>query len=215
MATANGGSPKESSGPEFARRVVAVAASAGATQLGPGAAELLCEAAHGHATRALEAAVGAARHSDKSGLDVLDLRVGAAVLSSRTPVPPGSVDIAELAREHNCDPLPQLVPGVPLPSDAALAAMAGDVDAEEKPLRFDAGLPPWLAPDPVVQPAVSPTTPAVDAEKPAENGEKAAEEVKAPGAEKNAKVTGEDAKTVPSNAKAEAVLAKTESVVEQ
>lgn len=207
MATANGDSPEELTGPEFARRVVAIAASAGATKLGPGAAELLCEAAHGHATLALEAAVGAARHSGRPGLDVLDLRVGAAVLRSRAPAPPGSVDVAELARQHNCDPLPQLVPGVPLPGDAALAAMAGDVDVEEdESPQFDGGLPPWM----VQEPVVSPTSPVVDSGKAVAEAGKVGEEVKATGdAEENAKVTENNAKSEVGVAKAEVVLAKT------
>lgn len=135
-----------SKGPEFAQRVAAIAASEGVTSLDPGVVELLCDAAHSHATQTLQAGVRAAFHANRSTPNAGDLQVGVHTLKRRSPAPPSIVNAAEAARERNSTPLPRLEFGVRLPPDSALAQPPGTIKDATDPNALDRlshGTPPW------------------------------------------------------------------------
>lgn len=130
-------------GPEFARRMAAIVASMGVTSVEEGTIELLCEAAHQHATETLEAGVRAASHAGRGSLQSGDLQLGSVALRLGAAQPASNVEVAEAARVRNNSALPRLRAGVVLATDAALAAqLDGDTGAEGLG-RLEFGSAPW------------------------------------------------------------------------
>ncbi len=127
-------------------RISAIAASMGVTSVDPGSIELLCEAAHDHATRTMEAGGRAAAHAHRTMPNLGDLRMGAMVLRQRAPAPLSTLASAEAVRMRNQIPLPRLKPGVHLPQDSALASppKASAPPIESVSLdRLSFGSTPW------------------------------------------------------------------------
>lgn len=114
--------------------------------MSPGVVELLCEAAHDHATRTIEAGARVAAHSNHVKPNLADLKMGVETLRKRAPGPVPTLSIADAARERNHAPLPILRPGVHFPPDSYLAPPPSAPESTKKAsasgtLSF--GNPPW------------------------------------------------------------------------